>query len=211
MSSALEKANDPLLAERYARKTAARLGADPIQAINAFKRLAKETPQPRQREDDDALPQEPDQPQIPRPSHPELWILKLALLNDDSIEWLAAHLDFHWIEHPQVRTILEHRLTPHHDNAWPSPAQILNDLEDVSAQNLLTEASTDPLKLADPANVLRETLLRLRNVYIDRQLIQIATQMADPNANIAELLTRQKSLRAARTTSLTPVSDTSEF
>ena len=211
MSVGLEKANDPILFERYARKTAARLGADPVQAINAFKRLAKETPQPRARDDDDALPQEPDQPQMPRPSQPELWILKLGLLNDDSLEWLAAHLDFHWIEHAQVRTILEHRLNPHHDGSWPAPAEILNDLDDAACQNLLTEASTDPLKLADPANVLRETLLRLRNVYIDRQLTQIATQMADANANIAELLARQKALRAARTSPLTPVSDTAEF
>ncbi|HEY6227081.1 MAG TPA: DNA primase, partial [Verrucomicrobiae bacterium] len=138
MSVGLEKANDPILFERYARKTAARLGADPVQAINAFKRLAKETPQPRARDDDDALPQEPEQPQIPRPSHPELWILKLALLNDDSLEWLAAHLDFHWIEHAQVRTILEHRLNPRHDGSWPAPAEILNDLDDAACQNLLT-------------------------------------------------------------------------
>ena len=47
MSVALDKANDPMLFERYARKTAARLGADPVQAINAFKKLAKETPQAR--------------------------------------------------------------------------------------------------------------------------------------------------------------------
>jgi DNA primase len=211
MSVALEKANDPILFERYARKTAARLGADPVQAINAFKRLAKETPQPRARGDDDELPQEPEQPQLPRPSQPELWILKLALLNDDSLEWLAAHLDFHWIEHAQTRTILEHRLTPRADASWPSPAEILNDLGDAESQSLLTEASTDPLRLADPGNVLRETLLRLRNVYIDRQLTQVATQMADPNANFAELLARQKALRAARNAPLAPVSDASEF
>jgi DNA primase len=212
MAVALEKANDPLLFERYARKTAARLGADPVQAINAFKRLAKETPQPRPRNnDDDELPQEPEQPQAPRPSRPELWLLKLALLNDDTLEWLAAHLDFHWIEHANVRTILEHRLTPRENGSWPAPAEILNDLTDSAAQDLLTEASTDPLKLADPANVLRETVLRIRNLYIDRQLTFVATQMADANANLAELLARQKALRVARTAPLAPVSDTSEF
>lgn len=211
MSVALEKANDPILFERYARKTAARLGADPVQAINAFKKLAKETPQVRARDEDDAWPQEPDQPAVARPSHPELWILKLALLDEKNLEWLVAHLDFHWIEHPHVRTILEHRLTQREDGSWPSPAELLNDLDDPAAQSLLTEASTDPLKLADPANVLRETLLRLRNVYIDRQLTLVAAQMADANADIAELLTRQKSLRAARTAPLTPVSDATEY
>ncbi|HUS34400.1 MAG TPA: DNA primase [Verrucomicrobiae bacterium] len=213
MSVALDKANDPMLFERYARKTAARLGADPVQAINAFKKLAKETPQQRSRADydDDALPQEPEQPAMARPSHPELWILKLALLDELNLEWLVAHLDFQWIEHAQVRTILEHRLTQREDGLWPSPAELVNDLEDAAAQNLLTEASTDPLKLADPANVLRETLLRLRNVYIDRQLILVASQMADVNADLAELVARQKALRVARTAPLTPVSDASEF
>lgn len=212
MSVALDKANDPMLFERYARKTAARLGADPVQAINAFKKLAKETPQARSRvEDDDGLPQEPEQPVMARPSHPELWILKLALLDELNLEWLMAHLDFQWIEHAQVRTILEHRLTQREDGSWPSPAEMVNDLEDAAAQNLLTEASTDPLKLGDPANVLRETLLRLRNVYIDRQLILVASQMADVNADLAELVARQKALRVARTAPLTPVSDASEF
>jgi DNA primase len=211
MSVALEKANDALLFERYARKTAARLGVDPVQAIAAFRKLARETAQPRAR-DEDALPQEPEPEPAVRPSHPELWILKLALLNDDSIEWLAAHLDFHWLEHAQVRSILEHRLAPRADGSWPAPAEILNDLtDDAPAQNLLTAASTEPLKLADPTNVLRETLLRLRNVYIDRQLTLVAAQMADANANIAELLARQKALRAARTTPLTPISDVSEY
>jgi hypothetical protein len=51
----------------------------------------------------------------------------------------------------------------------------------------------------------------LRNVYIDRQLTQIAAQMADANANLAELLARQKALREARATPLTPVSDASEL
>jgi DNA primase len=210
MSVALEKANDPLLFERYARKTAARLGADPVQAVAAFKRLARETQQPRLR-DEEQLPQEAEQPAAPRPSHPELWILKLALLTEDSLEWLAAHLDFHWLEHAAVRTILERRLTPSENGSWPAPAEIWNDLEDADAQNLLTEASTEPLKLTDPANVMRETLLRLRNVYIDRQLTLIAAQMADANADIAELLARQRALRAARTSPLAPVSDTSEL
>jgi DNA primase len=210
MALALDKTNDPLLFDRYARKTAAKLNADPVQAIAAFKKLAKHTPQPRQR-DEDALPQESESVEVASPSQPELWILKLALLNEDSLEWLATHLDFHWIENPQTRTILEHRLNPRDNGAWASPAEILNDLTDTSAQNLLTQTSTDPLKLGDPANVLRETLLRLRNVYIDRQLIQIAAQMSDATADIAELLARQKALRALRNAPLAPVSDASEF
>jgi DNA primase len=211
MSAALQKTNDPILVDRYARKTAARLGADPVQAVNAFKRLAKANmPAPR-REEEDALPQEPEEEPMPRPSHPELWILKLAMLNDDNLEWLTAHLDFHWIENAAARTVLEHRLTQDERGGWPAPADLLHKIEDAHAQNLLTEASTDPLKLSDPGNVLRETLLRLRNVYIDRQLTLIASQMAHAEANIAELLARQKALRTARTAPLTPVSDAAEF
>jgi hypothetical protein len=54
-------------------------------------------------------------------------------------------------------------------------------------------------------------LLRLRNVYIDRQLVLVASQMADVNADLAEMVARQKALRAARTAPLTPVSDVSEY
>lgn len=230
MSVALEKANDPILFERYARKTAARLGADPVQAINAFKKLAKETPQARARtdyEDDDALPREPEQPVMARPSQSELWILKLALLDDNHLEWLAAHLDLQWIEHADVRTILENRLARNEDSSWPSPTSILHQLAEGSARELLTEAVTDSFlskgdelsghvgavkkQLSDPFTHLRGTVTQLRNVYIDRQLVLVAAQMADVNANLAELLARQKALRAARTAPLTPVSDASEY
>jgi DNA primase len=228
MSVALEKANDPILFERYARKTAARLGADPVQAINAFKKLAKETPQARARvEDDDALPQEPELREAVRPSQPELWVLKLALLNDDHLEWLAAHLDFQWIDHPDARAILECRLTAGEDWSWPPPTSILHELSEDSARELLTQAVTDSFlskgdelsghigavkkQLSDPFTTLLGTVTQLRNMYIDRQLNFVAAQMADVNADLAELLTRQKALRAARTAPLTPVSDASEY
>lgn len=213
MALALDKAKDEILFERYARKTASRLGVDPVQAVQGFKRLARTAaPAPRPREDDDsALPQEPAEPERPRPSHPELWLLKLALLHDEYLEWLAAHLDFHWLEHPDVRQILEARLHQREDGVWPAPADLLHDLSDPGTQNLLTEASTDPLKLSDPFKVLSETLIRLRNLYIDRQLTLIAGQMASPEADIAQLLAHQKALRATRITALTPISDTSEY
>ncbi len=216
MASALDKAKDEILFERYARKTAGKLGVSAVQAVEGFRRLAKASaPAPRRYEDDDdALPQEPDVPKKPRPSLPELWILKLALLGDDNLEWLVAHLDFHWLEHPDVHSILEARLSPRDDGSWPGPAELLHELAEPSAQDLLSESATDPVKLADPFAVLRDTVLRLRNLYIDRQTNLIASQMGDPaltREQLTDLLARQRALHAARTQPLAPVSDTSEI
>jgi DNA primase len=216
MATALEKARDEILFDRYARKTAGRLGVDPVQAVQAFKRVLKSSaPAPRPRfEEDDALPQEPDEPQRPPPSPPEQWILKLALLNDDYLEWLRAHLDFHWLEHPDVCSILEIRLTQDDNSQWPAPAAIWNELKDAGAQNLLNQAALEPFKHSDPFALMRDTLLRLRNLYIDRQMNLISTQVGNPNLTrdeSIELFARQKALRAARTSPLSPISDTTEY
>jgi len=213
MSTALTKTGDPHLFERYARKAGQVLGLGAINVVEGFRQLAKQARKsPRQESQaDDALPQEEPEIERPKPSQPELWILKLALLNDDHLEWLAAHLDFHWLEHPDVRAILEHRLSPRDDGSWTAPADLLHSIEDPHTQNLLTQESTEALKIADPFKLLSDTLLRLRNLYIDRQLNQIGGRMADAQANIAELMAQQRALRAARSAPLTPISDTAEF
>jgi DNA primase len=215
MASALQKTGDQILFDRYARHTALRLGVDPVQAVQGFKRLARESAAPvRQQAEDDSLPQEPEEPQKPRPSQPEFWLLKLALLGDENLEWLAAHLDFHWIEHPDVRNILELRLTQNEDGSWPAPPDVLHQIEDAFAQSLITEAATEPRPIADPFSLMRDTLLRLRNLYIDRQNISIAGRMGNPalaRDELTELLTRQRRLLAMRTQPLTPVSDASDL
>jgi DNA primase len=215
MAAALAKTGDQILSERYARQTALRLGADPIHAVQAFQRLAKEAaPAPRPQTDDDELPQEPEEESKPRPSQPEFWLLKLALLGDENLEFLAAHLDFHWLEHPDVRNILEMRLTQQADGSWPAPSDILHQIEDSFAQSLLTEAATEARNIPDPPRQIREALLRLRNVYIDKQTILAASQMGNPSitkVELAALLVRQGGLHALRTQPLTPISDTSEY
>jgi DNA primase len=215
MAAALQKTGDQILFDRYARHTALRLGVDPVQAVQGFRRLAKEAAlAPRPQAEDDTLPQEPAEPEKARPSQPEFWLLKLALLSDETLEWLAAHLDFHWIEHPDVRNILELRLTQNENSAWPSPSDLLHQIEDPFSQNLITEVATEPRPIADPASLLRDTLLRLRNLYIDRQNISIAGQMGNPALDrdqLTELVTRQRRLLALRNQPLSPISDTSEF
>lgn len=213
MASALGKTGDQILFDRYARQTALRLGVDPVQAVQGFQRLAKAAA-PRPQIQDDALPQEPEAPAPARPSQSEYWILKLAMLGDENLEWLMAHLDFHWLEHGIVRELLELRLTPLDGGLWPQPSEILHQLNDPFAQNLLSEVVTESRAIPDPFALLRDTLLRLRNVYIDRQNILLAGQMGNPTLTreeLSELLARQKGLIALRTQPLAPVSDASEF
>ena len=215
MATALAKTGDGILFDRYARHTALRLGVDPIKTTQGFQKLAKEAAPPPRPQHDDSLTEEPEpEEERPRPSPPELWILKLALLGDENLEWLAAHLDFHWIEHADVRAILELRLNQREDGSWPPPPDVLHDLPDANAQSLLTEAATEPRAITDPMNLLKDTLLRLRNLYIDRQAIQMAGQMGNANLTgeeLSDLLRRQRGLIALRTQPLTPISDASEF
>ena len=224
MATGLAKTGDQILFDRYARHTALKLGVDPINAVRGFQKLAREAaPAPRQTDDTITTDDEPPpEEQRPRPSAPEFWIMKLALMDDGNLEWLSAHLDFHWIEHPSVREVLELQLTPREDGLWPQPADFLHQLSSEYTQGLVTEAITESRRISDPESFLRDTplnLLRtfvsqLRNHFIDRECISLAAQMGNANLTheqLSSLLHRQKALKSLRSQPLQPISDASEF
>lgn len=211
MSTALAKTSDQFLFDKYARETAARFGADPLNAIAAFRKLAAENaPRPSFRETiyDDEPPHEEEMVQLAPPSPAELWIVKIAMLHDDILEWLAAHLDFAWIQDDRVRELLELRLHQNEDGTWSSPPQVLRHLDhNPHAQDLLTEVTTEARAIKEPLKVLTDSLLRLRNQSIDREIAGIANERGAPDISperFAQLTRRHFELHQARAKPLTP-------
>ena len=111
---------------------------------------------------------------------------------------LPGILDPGWVQHAVVRQIVAQRLAAHANQTWTSLAAFLEECDAPEMQSLVTEATTEPRPLPNPAQQLADVALRLRNQFIDRQLadsMQRANQPECSEAERLELLHQQQELR----------------
>ncbi|HWF20097.1 MAG TPA: DNA primase [Verrucomicrobiae bacterium] len=216
MAEAVHKTGNSVLVDKYAQKTALRLGVTPEAVRSDFKkaaRLKRATPVP-------AEPESPDAPTasetagatsadpLPKPSTPEYWLLKLSLLHEDSLEWTQAHLDLAWVQHAQVRDLLSRRLELNVNAGWQGVAPFLTQCESDEMRSLLIEATMDERPIANAAQQIADITLRLRNQFIDRQLSALTQRSAQPELNDEqrlEILHQQQALRQLKRQPLTPL------
>lgn len=197
MSEAVHKTGNVVLVDKYAQKTALRLGVAPDAVRAEFKKLALG---PKPRREDTADDQE-EPVQVQRPSTPEYWLLKLLLLHDDLVDWAAAHLDVAWVQHSLARQIVAQRLEAHRNHTWNNLAAFLEQCSAADMQNLITEAVTENRVLPHPAQQLEDVTLRLRSQFIDRQLSDLMQRLNLPqlsDGERVELLTKTQQLRALK-------------
>jgi DNA primase len=194
MAEAVHKTGNSVLIDKYAQKTALRLGVTPDAVRAEFKKLSRtKPPSPEMAE---APVEETATPQ--RPSPPEFWLLKLLLLDDDLAAWAATHLDPVWVQHPTARDIVARRLAAHANQTWTSLAAFLDECETPEMRSLITEATTEPRPIPNPAQQLADVALRLRNQAIDRQSAALMQRAHQPEATEADrhaLLQQQQDLR----------------
>src|SRR5436190_15484828 len=163
MAEAVQKTHDPTLFDKYAQRTAARLGVNALNALQAFKN-AKAKPGPRAEQAGEQ--QAPDLSW--RPSAQEFWLLKILLMQDETLDWTRDHLDTAWIQNNYVREILNRRLSLDEGGQPVQPAAILNDIESPEMKSLITEALAEDRTIPKPEQQLIELSTRLRNLYIDK-------------------------------------------
>jgi|CZKM01.1.fsa_nt_gi DNA primase len=194
MAEAVHKTGNVVLVDKYAQKTALRLGVTPDAVRAEFRKLSRaRAPAPEPVEppvEESASPQ--------RPSTHEYWLLKLLLQHDDLVAWAAAHLDPGWVQHPLVRQIVSKRLAAHAKDTWSSLAAFLDECETPELRSLVTETTAEPRPIPNPAQQLSDVALRLRNQFIDRQfgvLMQRANQPEVSEAERNDLLRQQQELR----------------
>jgi DNA primase len=202
MAQAVHKTGNGVLIDKYAQKTALRLGVAADAVRVEFRKLGRGS----------AVPPGPDQepasqamaPQ--RPSTHEYWLLKLLLLHDDLLPWAGLHLDANWVQHPLARQIIERRLVANATQSWRSLAAFLEECETAEAQALITEATAAERPIPNPSLQLADVVLRLRNQFIDRQLSALmlrVNQPETPEADRLDLLCQQQELRNLKRQPLT--------
>jgi DNA primase len=196
MAQAVHKTQNLVLIDKYAQKTALRLGVAPEAVRTEFKKLLRKTPinLPEPVEDS---PSEVSSP----PSALETGLLKILFLHEDLVEWAASHLDVQWVQHDITRKIVELRFKVYANQNFATLAAFLADCEDVEIHNLLTSLTAHEREVPNPKQQLTDIVLRLRNQFIDRQLaasMQKVNQPETPEAEKMESLRRQQQLRALK-------------
>jgi DNA primase len=197
MAEAVHKTGNNVLADKYAQKTALRLGVSPEAVRAEFAKVRSPESGVRSPENEDSASNEPEA-ETPRPSTQEFWLLKLLLLHDDLVAWTSLHLDVNWISHPLVRQIVEKRLAAQTGESWKNLAAFLDECESPEMRGLVTEAVAEDRKLPNPDRQLADVVTSLRNQFLDRQIaasIQRAGQPETSEADRMELLRQQQELR----------------
>ncbi len=196
MAEAVRKTGNVVLIDKYAQKTALRLGVAPDAVRTEFKKIppSKSTPADTESQAEDAGMTS----ESPRPSAHEFWLLKLVLLHEEIVGWLALRLDASWIQHALVKEVVSRRVAAHSGETWQGLAAFLDELDSQEARNLVTEATADERPLPNPQQQITDVVLRLRNQFLDRQLAALIQRVSQPETNDSEkveLLHQQQELR----------------
>jgi DNA primase len=194
MAEAVHKTGNNVLVDKYAQKTALRLGVSPEAVRAEFKKVPVVKTAPGESEEQPVAAESA----ISHPSSHEFWLLKLLLLHDELVGWAALHLDANWISHPLVRQIVEKRLAAQTNESWQNLAAFLDECESSEMGSLVTEAAAEDRKLPNPDQQLPDVVLKLRNQFLDRQIavcVQRVNQPGISEVERMELLREQQKLR----------------
>jgi DNA primase len=192
MAEAVNKTGSAVLTDTYAQKTAHRFGVAAEAVRTEFKRMRSS-----RRVEADAAEAVTEAPPA-RPSTQEFWLLKLLLLDDELLPWAGAHLDLNWLQHSTVRQIISLRLAVGRDGASRNITTLLAELEDATARGLITEAVSEQREIPNRVQQLADILKRLRDQFIDRQLVVLGQRLAQPDLTDSDrvnLIKQQQELR----------------
>jgi DNA primase len=204
MGEAVLKANNSVLADKYAQKTALRLGVAPDAVRAEFRKLARSSA-PEIREVPDEI-YEPEV-EVSPPNPQERWLIKLLFQNEDLVPWTASNLDPGWIQHPLVREAVALRLTAQTNQTWQSLPAFLQECQTDLLRTLVSSSVMEGRSVPNPSQQLVDLVTRLRNQEIDRQesaLLQRINQPETSEQEKVELLHQKQELRALKRQPLTP-------
>jgi len=196
MAEAVHKTGNTMLVDKYAQKTALRLGVTPDAVRSEFRK--SNSSRVASVEEESFETAEESQGELPPPAAPEVWLLKLVLLHPASADWLVLHLHPDWIQHAVVRDIVARRLRAHTDGSWRSVGLFLDQFESPQVRSLITEATMGEREIPNPDQQLADLTLRLRNQSLDRQLAALTQRISHPETSDAdklELLREQQQLK----------------
>ncbi|HEY1170912.1 MAG TPA: DNA primase [Verrucomicrobiae bacterium] len=204
MSEALGKANNAVTTDKYAQKTAFRLGVSTDAVRKEFSRKGRQ-PAPQQREYDDVPPEE--EVLLERPNAQEMTFLKLLLIVENDGRGWIHHMRPEWIPNATIRKLAEQIQRLEQEQQWQSPTAFMTALENDFEQSLVTEAMMDKRALPEITRQLHDYLLKLRNAYIDKQMAAANRLLDQPGITPAEQTTLIQMTQRLRTAKKLPLEE----
>ncbi len=196
MAEALQKTGSAVLLDTYAQKTAMRLNISPESMRVEFKKVGRS--KPAVYEPADPGPEPEMEEELPPPSEREFWLLRFLFNHDEQLDWVAAHFDLAWVEHPAVRRAVEARLRAHAEASWRGVPVLIDAMQDPAATGLITGAVTGAQLTGDLSRNLMETIRMLRSAFIDRRLGELKLRLSQPGlleSEAVEVINEQSQLR----------------
>lgn len=194
MAEAVHKTGNNVLIDKFAQKTALRLGVSVEAVRTEFRKISRV--KPATTEPTEEMPEETVE--VERPSTHEFWLLKMIFLHEDLLVSCAKIVQAEWIQHSLAQKIFSKRMEAHETETWTSLGGFLDQCESADMRNLVTEAAIEDRPIPNPQQQLADVALRLRNLFIDRQLAALIHRANQPELDDAarvELLHQQQELR----------------
>jgi DNA primase len=205
MAEAVRKTGNSVLLDKYAQKTALRLGVTPDAVRAEFK---KTTSAPVAMEEESFEDATEIPPEMPPPSATELRLIKLILLHEAGVYWLAAHLNLDWVQNQIAKDILSRGLQAHREGNWRNLGLFLDGFESTQVRSLITEATMEKRELPNPEQQLADIALRLRNQFLDSQIALLTQRISHPetsDSDKVEMLREQQQLKQLKRQPLAPL------
>jgi DNA primase len=194
MAEAVHKTANGVLIDTYAQKTALRLGVAADAVRTEFRKISRA--KPASAEASEEVSEEISEPE--RPSPHEFWLLKLIFRHEELAAWCSLNIEPEWIQHSLARQIFSKRIAALGGESWSSLGGFLDECETPEMRSLITEAATEERPIPNPSQQLADVALRLRNQFIDRQLMALIHRANQPDVGDdarIELLREQQKLR----------------
>jgi DNA primase len=207
MAEAVEKTGSAVLVDKYAQKTALRLGVSPEAVRAEFKKNPATHVAPRESEEESF---ETAEPEMARPSAFEFHLLKLLFLHDELVPWASSHFDLEWISHPQIRQVVAQRITAQQDETWQSLGAFLDACASPGIRSLVTEVVAEERKMPNLEQQLADVTLKLRNQFLDRKIAACLQRASQPDVSDVDkinLLREQQQLREQKRAGLSALGE----
>jgi DNA primase len=203
MAEAVHKTGNGVLIDKYAQKTALRLGVSADSVRLEFKKARQfKRPQPEAPPQEESLTK-----QMQPPSPLEMWLLKILFLHEDLVSWAAANLKVEWLQHPLVAEACQKRFAAEQSGTWTNLTAFLDQCESEDLRQLITEVTVIPKPVPNPIQQLGDVTRRFRNATIDREAAALLHRASQPDITEAEkhkFLLMQQELREAKKVPLKP-------
>ena len=203
MAEAVHKTGNNVLIDKFAQKTAMRLGVSVDAVRTDFRKLSRAKPAAREPVEEIPEPVE----EMERPSTYELSLLKLIFLNEEFVDWCAAYLQPEWIQHGVVRQIFFKRIEAHRSATWSSLGAFLSECDTPEMRSLVTEAASEDGYVRNPRQQIFDVTVRLQKQFIEGQVAALMHRANQPDLTDeqrVELLRGQQELRELKRKPLPP-------